>query len=91
MTRIATAAGFPDGDPYKDRPIGRVLTKMGKLTRQQVHHALTVQADAKLNGVRPPLGEVLIQLGMCTREEIELTLQLQRGKGPPPARSAENA
>jgi len=90
MTHIATSSDFPEGNPYKDRPLGRILTKMGKLTREEVHRALAVQADTRLKGSRQPLGEVLIQLGLCTREVVELALQLQRGNGPPPARSAES-
>ena len=37
---MADASSKPGADPYRGRRLGRVLTKMGKTTREQVHEAL---------------------------------------------------
>src|SRR4051794_11162396 len=57
---VATSGsgGMPPIDQLQGRPIGRVLTKMGKVTREQVVEALTFQ---KSKG--GALGRILIDLG----------------------------
>src|SRR4051794_26573046 len=52
------AGGMPPIDQLQGRPIGRVLTKMGKVTREQVVEALTFQ---KSKG--GAIGRILIDLG----------------------------
>jgi len=56
------------------RPIGRVLTKMGKITREQVIEALDIQK--KLGGLA---GKILVELGYVTQDDVELALAAQRG------------
>jgi type IV pilus assembly protein PilB len=52
-------------DQFQGRPIGRVLTKMGKVTREQVVEALTEQKSR--GGL---LGEILVQRGYITPEDV---------------------
>src|SRR5579862_4398581 len=40
---------MPPIDQLKNRPLGRVLIKMGRLTREQVHQALGVQVEQQKN------------------------------------------
>jgi len=58
----------------KGRRIGRVLTRMGKVTRQQVQEALQLQAQR-----RQPLGQLLIELGYVDDNDVNAALAAQAG------------
>jgi len=58
----------------RGRPIGRVLVKMGKVTRDQVHEALDVQ---KAQG--GPLGQILVDLGHINEKTKSIALAYQVG------------
>jgi type IV pilus assembly protein PilB len=68
------APGMPPIDQLQGRPIGRVLTKMGKVTREQVVEALTFQ---KSKG--GALGRILIDLGYIKDVDLNTALAAQRG------------
>lgn len=59
---------------YKGRAIGRILIKMHKVTREQVHEALAVQ-QAK----RGPVGQILIDLGYIKEADLKIALAAQMG------------
>ncbi len=56
------------------RRIGRILTKMGKITRDQVHEGLGLQQQRRL-----PLGQLLVELGYVTQDDVNLALAYQAG------------
>lgn len=58
----------------KGRPIGRVLVKMGRATREQIVEGLVIQ---KQKG--GPLGQILIDLGYVYERDLALALAGQRG------------
>ena len=58
----------------RGRPIGRVLVKMGKVTREQVHEGLEIQKDKG-----GPLGQILIDLGYIDDPTLTLALASQAG------------
>ena len=58
----------------KGRKLGRVLTKMGKVTREQVHEALSIQKTRKV-----PVGQLLIELGYCGDRDVAAALAGQAG------------
>ena len=58
----------------KGRPLGRVLVKMGRVTREQVHEALDVQKDKG-----GPLGQILLDLGYIDERGRALALAYQAG------------
>jgi len=58
----------------RGRRLGRVLIKMGKLTRDQVHEALHVQKQR-----RGPLGRILVELGYVNEDELNEALAAQKG------------
>lgn len=65
------------GGSYKGRPLGRILIKMNKVNRTQVHEALAVQKSK-----RGPLGQILIDLGHIKEADLELALAAQIGMEP---------
>ena len=67
---------FPPIEQLKGRPIGRVLIKMRKITREQVHKALSVQKETARS---VPLGQVLIELGYISAKDLNLALAFQLG------------
>ena len=63
-------------DGLRGRPIGRVLTKMGKVSREQVLQALDMQKiKARL------LGQILLALNYISDEDLQAALAAQKG-GP---------
>ncbi len=70
----AVSFALPPIDELKGRPIGRVLTKMGKVTREQVVEALDFQ---KSKG--GALGRILIDLGYVKETDLNTALAAQRG------------
>ncbi|MFG0330831.1 MAG: GspE/PulE family protein [Phycisphaerales bacterium] len=65
---------MPDLSEFKGRKIGRVLTKMGKVTREQVYEALALQKKRKAK-----LGELLVELGYVTEGDVLQALAFQAG------------
>jgi len=65
-----------DPAELKGRKLGRVLTKLGKVSREQVHEALEVQKTR-----REPIGKLLIELGYCKPTDIAEGLAGQAGMG----------
>ena len=63
-----------DPSQLKGRKLGRVLTKMGKVTREQVHEALAIQKTRKV-----PIGQLLTELGYCTERDVLEALAGQAG------------
>ena len=71
---------LPPIDQLKGRPLGRVLIKMGRLTREQVHKALAVQVDQqKTKGARTPIGQILVDLGLISDKDRNIALAAQSG------------
>ena len=75
----ARGAPMPPVDQLKNRPLGRVLIKMGRITREQVHQALAAQQKQKANKINTPLGQVFVDLKMITPKDLNFALAAQRG------------
>jgi len=58
----------------RGRPIGRVLVKMGQVTREQVHEGLEIQREKG-----GPLGQILIDLGYIDESTLTFALAFQAG------------
>ncbi|MEM7624665.1 MAG: ATPase, T2SS/T4P/T4SS family [Planctomycetota bacterium] len=56
------------------RRLGRVLTKMGKITRDQAQEALELQKSK-----RAPIGQLLVELGYCSHDDVNMALAAQAG------------
>ncbi len=76
--RAAVPHGVHEMDPseLKGRKLGRVLTKLKVVTREQVHEALAIQ-KGRTNKVK--IGEILKELGYCTQLDIDRALAGQAG------------
>ncbi len=66
--------GTPSLSELKGRKIGRVLNKMGKVTRDQINEALALQEKK-----RAPLGQLLVELGYVSHDDVNLALAAQAG------------
>lgn len=67
---------FPPVQQLKGRTLGRILIKMGLLTRDKVHQCLNIQ---KKRGGNVKLGQVFLDLEIITREQLRIALAGQRG------------
>ncbi len=65
---------IPPVDQLKGRPLGRVLNKMGRVSREQVIDALKFQ---KSKG--GPLGQIMVDLGHITAGDLNVALAAQQG------------
>jgi type IV pilus assembly protein PilB len=65
---------MPPVEQLRGRQIGRILIKMGKLRRSQVHEGLDIQKTQ-----RGPLGAILVELGHITQEDLHIALAAQTG------------
>jgi type IV pilus assembly protein PilB len=63
-----------DPSELKQRKIGRILTKLGKVSRETVHEALAIQQTRKV-----PLGQLLVELGHITQRDVQEALAGQAG------------
>jgi type IV pilus assembly protein PilB len=80
-SRLATAPAkgvkrLPPIEQLRGLKIGRILIKMGKLKRSQVHEALDIQKQK-----RGPVGKSLVELGYITDQDLALALASQSGMG----------
>ncbi|MBX3372387.1 MAG: Flp pilus assembly complex ATPase component TadA [Phycisphaeraceae bacterium] len=82
---MATSPSAPGEKPVLDpsemkgRRIGRVLTKLGRVTREQVHEALALQKTRLQKGQAVLLGQILIESGAVTAADVLEALAGQAG------------
>ena len=67
---------MPPLQQLRGRQVGRVLIKMGILSRDNVSECLKIQAD---NGGTPKLGEILVEQGLIDQGQLQQALAAQRG------------
>ncbi len=65
---------MPPISQLRGRPLGRILIKMGKLTRAQVSEALELQKTK-----RGPLGQLLVEMGYASPADVNRALAAQVG------------
>ena len=68
------ARKMPSVEQLRGRQLGRILIKMGKLKRPQVHEALEIQKQQ-----RGPLGAILVELGYIAEDDLNHALAAQSG------------
>ena len=67
---------MPPVEQLSNRPVGRILIKMGVLSRDKVHECLTEQKDASK---KQKIGEIFIAKGYITDEQLQMALAAQKG------------
>ncbi len=71
-----TERKMPSIEQLRGRQLGRILIKMGKIRRNEVHEALEIQKQR-----RGPIGTILVELGHITEEDLNIALAAQVGMG----------
>jgi len=72
-------AKIPPVNELKGRSLGRILIKMGLLTREKVHEALVVQKEKVDKGNKVKLGQVLLEMNLIKKRDLQIALAGQRG------------
>ncbi len=71
---------MPPIEHLRGRPIGRVLMKMGSLTRENIHQCLEIQKKRQQEGHKTvPIGEIFVELGLVDEKQLHIALAAQRG------------
>jgi 8-oxoguanine deaminase len=86
ITHVGPSAAFDAqtaGEPlislgeFRGRPLGAILVRLGKVSREHVVAALERQKAA--HGV---IGHILLEMGLVTEPDIEHALEIQAGREP---------
>jgi len=78
MGKIQAAQKMPPIEQLRGRTLGRILIKMGVLSREKVHECLKIQ------GQRPEkvqIGQIFLELGLVDEGQLQMALAAQRGMG----------
>jgi type IV pilus assembly protein PilB len=76
MEKLKTDKTLPPIEQLRGRTLGRILIKMGVLTREKVHECLKIQKQ------RPgpiQIGQILLELGLIDENQLQIALAAQRG------------
>jgi len=76
MGKTKTADKYPSAEQLRGRPLGRILMKMGLLSREKVHECLEIQ---KQRGGDVRLGQILLELGLINDTQLQVALAGKRG------------
>ncbi|MCX5646781.1 MAG: ATPase, T2SS/T4P/T4SS family [Phycisphaerae bacterium] len=67
---------LPPVEQLRGRPLGRILIKMGVLSREKVHECLEIQKK-RGGGVR--IGQIFLELGLVDEAQLQVALAAKRG------------
>ena len=73
---METLKKLPPIEQLRSRTLGRILIKMGVLTREKVHQCLKIQKQRKGN-IR--IGQIFLELGLIDQLQLQIALAAQRG------------
>jgi len=76
MAKTNIGKTLPPVEQLSGRTLGRILIKMGILTREKVHECLKIQKQRQ-GGMQ--IGQVFIELGLIDEEQLRIALAAQRG------------
>jgi type IV pilus assembly protein PilB len=89
MEKTRMAKMLPPIEQLRGRTLGRVLIKMGVLTREKVHECLKIQKQrrAALQGTGADrsalgtlqIGQIFLELGLVDEKQLRMALAAQRG------------
>ncbi len=78
MVNANSQQKLPPVEQLKGRNIGRILIKMGVLSRDKVHECLKIQQQR--NG-KIKMGQIFLELGLVDQKQLQVALAAQRGMG----------
>jgi type IV pilus assembly protein PilB len=76
MAKIETSQKLPPIEQLRSRTLGRILIKMGVLTREKVHECLKIQ---KQRHGTMQIGQIFLELGLIDESQLQIALAAQRG------------
>jgi len=76
MGKTKETQKLPPVDQLRGRTLGRILIKMGALSREKVHECLKIQSQRQ-GGVK--IGEIFLELGLVDEGQLHMALAAQRG------------
>jgi len=76
MAKEKTTQSLPPIEQLRGRTLGRILIKIGILSREQVHECLQIQNQ---RGGKIRIGQVLLELGLINEDQLRVALAAQRG------------
>jgi type IV pilus assembly protein PilB len=75
MGKMNEAQKLPPVEQLRGRTLGRILIKMGVLSRNKVHECLKIQSQRQ--GVQ--IGQIFLELGLIDDFQLQMALAAQRG------------
>ena len=75
MGKMKEAQKLPPIEQLRGRTLGRILIKMGVLSRDKVHECLKIQSQRQ--GVQ--IGQIFLELGLVDEVQLQMALAAQRG------------
>ena len=76
MGKMKTAEKLPPIEQLRGRPLGRILMKMGVLSRDKVHECLNIQDQKVMLLAR---SEIFVELGLVDETQLQVALAAKRG------------
>jgi len=76
MAKEKTTQTLPPIEQLRGRTLGRILIKIGVLSREQVHECLKIQNQ---RGGKVRIGQVFLELGLVDEDQLRVALAAQRG------------
>ena len=67
---------LPPVEQLRGRPLGRILMKMGVLSREKAHECLEIQ---KQRGGSVRIGQIFLELGLVDETQLQVALAAKRG------------
>jgi type IV pilus assembly protein PilB len=76
MADAGTTPKMPPIEQLRGRTLGRILIKMGVISRERVHECLQIQAQ---RAEKVQIGQVFLELGLVNDDQLRMALAAQRG------------
>jgi len=76
MGKMQTAQKMPPIEQLRGRTLGRILIKMGVLSRDKVHECLKIQGQRQ---GKVQIGQIFLELGLVDEAQLQMALAAQRG------------
>lgn len=78
MAKASVTGKMPPVDQLQSRTLGRILIKMGVLTREKVHECLRIQKQRQ-GKEKVKIGKIFSELGLVDEKQLNMALAAQRG------------